>query len=111
MPTATNAHGSTNLSQYPKPSSYGSGYGSGYDALGQSQDYAKGGYAGSAQAQTKAGGVGVSAVTTGSSAATDLSAMYGKSHAALGKVNVSSFTRNYCFIVIYISLLRSSENR
>lgn len=89
MPAATNAHGSTNLSQYPKPSNYGSAYGSGYDALTQSQDYAKSGYVGGTQTQNKAGGVGVNAVTTGSSVATDLSAMYGKSHAALGKVNVS----------------------
>ncbi|GLV43563.1 lingerer [Carabus blaptoides fortunei] len=87
MPAATNAHGSTNLSQYPKPSNYGSGYGSGYDALTQSQDYAKGGYVGGTQTQSKTGGVGANAVTTGSSAATDLSVMYGKSHAALGKVN------------------------
>lgn len=90
MPAATNAHGSTNLSQYPKPSNYGSGYGSGYDALTQSQDYAKGGYVGGTQTQSKTGGVGANAVTTGSSAATDLSVMYGKSHAALGKVNVSN---------------------
>lgn len=86
MPAATN---STNLSQYPKPSSYGSTYGTGYDALSQSTpDYAKSGYVGGTQQQNKAQAVAGSAVTTGSSAATDLSAMYGKSHAALGKVNV-----------------------
>lgn len=89
MPTATNAHGTTNLNQYPKPSNYGSGYGSGYDTLTQTQDYAKSGYVSGTQTQSKAGGVGANAVTTGSSVATDLSVMYGKTHAALGKVNVS----------------------
>lgn len=86
MPPATNAHGSTSSTQYPKPGSYGSGYGSGYDGLAQNQDYSKTGYVSSSQAQSKAG-VGANAGTTGSSA-TDLSAtMYGKSHVTLGKVN------------------------
>jgi hypothetical protein len=88
MPPATNAHGNTNTTQYPKPASYGSGYGSGYDGLAQNQDYGKAGYVSSSQSQSKAG-VGANAGTTGSSA-TDLSAtMYGKSHVTLGKVNVS----------------------
>jgi hypothetical protein len=89
MPPATNAHGSTSTTQYPKPGSYGSGYGSGYDGLAQNQDYGKTGYVSSNQSQSKAG-VGANAGTTGSSA-TDLSAtMYGKSHVTLGKVNVST---------------------
>lgn len=86
MPPATNAHGSTTSTQYAKPGSYGSGYGSGYDGLSQSQDYSKTGYVSGSQSQSKAG-VGANAGTTGSSAS-DLSAtMYGKSHVALGKVN------------------------
>jgi len=86
MPPATNAHGNTSTTQYPKPASYGSGYGSGYDGLAQNQDYGKAGYVSSSQSQSKAG-VGANAGTTGSSA-TDLSAtMYGKSHVTLGKVN------------------------
>lgn len=84
MPAAANAHGSTTSSQYPKPGSYGSGYNSGYDALSQTQDYNKSAYVGPNQSQNKTG----VAVTTGSSA-TDLTSMYGKTHAALGKVNVS----------------------
>lgn len=86
IPTATNAHGASNSTQYPKPSTYGSGYGSGYDALGQSQDYSKGGYVGNTQGQTK--GTGANASSTGTTG-NDLSAMYGKSHTAIGKVNVS----------------------
>ncbi|KAK7867696.1 hypothetical protein R5R35_011563 [Gryllus longicercus] len=85
MPPATNTHGSTTTTQYPKPGSYGSGYGSGYDGLSQNQDYSKTGYVSGSQSQTKAG-VGANAGTTGSSAS-DLSAVYGKSHVALGKVN------------------------
>ncbi|KAK9693347.1 Ubiquitin-associated protein 2 [Popillia japonica] len=84
IPTATNAHGASNSTQYPKPSTYGSGYGSGYDALGQSQDYSKGGYVGNTQGQTK--GTGANASSTGTTG-NDLSAMYGKSHTAIGKVN------------------------
>lgn len=84
LPAATNAHGSSNSNQYPKPATYGSGYGS-YDALNQSQDYTKGGYVGNTQGQK---GSGANASSTGS-AGNDLSAMYGKSHTALGKVNVS----------------------
>lgn len=85
LPTVTNAHGSTN-SQYPKPATYGSGYGSGYDPLTQSQDYSKGGYVGNTQGQNKGTGANAS---SGGSSANDLTAMYGKSHTALGKVNVS----------------------
>ncbi|XP_063933027.1 protein lingerer isoform X3 [Zophobas morio] len=82
LPAATNAHGSSNSTQYPKPATYGSGYGS-YDTLSQTQDYNKTGYVGNNQGQK---GGGVNATSTGSSG-NDLSAMYGKSHAALGKVN------------------------
>ncbi|XP_021931148.1 protein lingerer isoform X2 [Zootermopsis nevadensis] len=92
MPPATNTHGSTSTTQYPKPGSYGSGYGSGYDGLVQNQDYGKTGYVSNSQSQSKAG-VGANAGTAGSSA-TDLSAtMYGKSHVTLGKVNVSTYFR------------------
>ncbi|KAL1513050.1 hypothetical protein ABEB36_002529 [Hypothenemus hampei] len=94
LPTVTNAHGSSANSQYgPKPTTYGSaGYGA-YDALGQSaQDYTKGGYTvGSAAAVVaaaqQAAQKGQTNSTSAGSAANDLSAMYGKSHAALGKVN------------------------
>ncbi|KAE8752080.1 hypothetical protein FOCC_FOCC001242 [Frankliniella occidentalis] len=86
---ATNAHGNSNSTQYPKPGSYGSSYGSGYDGLSASQDYSKGGgsYAGGhsgAQTANKAG-VGTNVPSTGSSA-TDI---YNKTHthAALSKVN------------------------
>ncbi|XP_023013390.2 ubiquitin-associated protein-like lingerer isoform X1 [Leptinotarsa decemlineata] len=82
LPAATNAHGSNNNNQYPKPATYGSGYGS-YDALNQSQDYTKGAYVGNTQAQKASG---ANASSTGS-AGNDLSAMYAKSHTALGKVN------------------------
>ncbi|KAJ8926036.1 hypothetical protein NQ315_009891 [Exocentrus adspersus] len=82
LPAATNAHGSSNSNQYPKPATYGSGYSS-YDALNPSQDYTKGGYVGTTQGQK---GSGANASSTGS-AGNDLSAMYGKSHTALGKVN------------------------
>jgi len=107
MCPATNAHGSTSTTQYPKPASYGSGYGSGYDGLAQSQDYGKTGYVSSSQSQNKAG-VGANAGTTGSSG-TDLSAsMYGKSHVTLGKVNVSTcfcFAMNLSCIMLVRSLL------
>lgn len=88
MPQATNAHGSSNSTQYPKQAAYGSGYGSGYETLSQSQDYTKSAYVGNAQGQNK--GTGANASSVGS-AGNDLAAMYGKSHAALGKVNVSAF--------------------
>uniref|UniRef100_A0A6P7FAI0 Protein lingerer isoform X2 n=1 Tax=Diabrotica virgifera virgifera TaxID=50390 RepID=A0A6P7FAI0_DIAVI len=78
---ATNAHGSSNSTQYPKPATY-SNYGN-YDTLGQSQDYTKAGYVSNTQGQK---GSAANASSTGSTA-TDLSAMYGKSHTALGKVN------------------------
>lgn len=87
MPAATNAHGTSNSTQYPKPATYGSGYGN-YDTIGQTQDYSKTGYVGNNQAQKG----GVNASSAGSTA-NDLSGMYGKSHAALGKVNVSFFVR------------------
>ncbi|KAB0803651.1 hypothetical protein PPYR_00621 [Photinus pyralis] len=83
LPTVTNAHGSNN-SQYPKPATYGSGYGSGYDPLTQTQDYSKGGYVSNTQSQSKGSGANAS---TGGSSANDLTAIYGKSHTALGKVN------------------------
>ncbi|KAF5282550.1 hypothetical protein FQA39_LY04957 [Lamprigera yunnana] len=83
LSAVTNAHGSNNT-QYPKPATYGSGYGSGYDPLTQTQDYSKGGYVSNTQGQSKASGANAS---TGVSTGNDLTAMYGKSHAALGKVN------------------------
>lgn len=86
MPQATNAHGSSNSTQYAKPATYGSGYGSGYETLSQSQDYTKSAYVGNTQGQNKATGANSSSV---GSAGSDLTAMYGKSHATLGKVNVS----------------------
>ncbi|XP_056647159.1 protein lingerer isoform X2 [Diorhabda sublineata] len=82
LPAATNAHGSSNSTQYSKPASYNSGYGN-YDSLNQSQDYSKGGYVSNTQGQKSSG---PSASSTGSTG-TDLSAMYAKSHTALGKVN------------------------
>lgn len=85
MPAATNAHGTSSSTQYPKPATYGSGYGN-YDTLGQTQDYNKTGYVGNNPAQK--GGVNP---TAGGSAGNELSGMYGKSHTALGKVNVSFF--------------------
>lgn len=85
LPAATNAHGSSNSTQYPKPANYGSGYGSGYDALSQTQEYGKGAYVGNTQGQNKSAGVNAS--TTGPTG-NDLATMYGKSHTALGKVNV-----------------------
>lgn len=90
---ATNAHGNSNSTQYPKPGSYGSSYGSGYDGLSASQDYSKGGggYAGghsAAQAASKAG-VGTNAPSTGSSA-TDI---YNKTHVTLSKVSLQGVKR------------------
>lgn len=84
---ATNAHGNSNSTQYPKPGSYGSSYGSGYDGLSATQDYSKGsgGYTGGhsgAQTGSKAG-VGTNAPSTGSST-TDI---FNKAHVALSKVN------------------------
>lgn len=86
---ATNAHGNSNSTQYPKPGNYGSSYGSGYESLSASQDYSKGGggYAGGhsgGQTASKTG-VGANAPSTGSSG-TDI---YNKAHVALSKVNVS----------------------
>lgn len=93
MPAVTNAHGSTASSQYgPKPATYGStGYGA-YDALGQSaaaQDYAKSAGYTAAVAHQAAQQKGQQNSTSAGSAANDIANMYGKSHAALGKVNVS----------------------
>ncbi|KAL0279068.1 UNVERIFIED_CONTAM: hypothetical protein PYX00_000700 [Menopon gallinae] len=83
---ATNAHGSTATSQYAKPGSYASTYGSGYEGLSQTQDYQKSAYVSTNQTQSKTG-VGVTTGSSGSSTS-DLSAsMYGKTHTALGKVN------------------------
>ncbi|XP_018321438.1 protein lingerer isoform X2 [Agrilus planipennis] len=84
LPTVTNAHGSNSTSQYPKPATYASGYGSGYDALSQSQEYGKGGYMSNTQGQNK--GAAANSSSTGSTG-NDLTAVYGKSHTALGKVN------------------------
>lgn len=89
IPAVTNAHGSTNSSQYQKAATYSSGYGSGYDPLTQTQDYGKGGYVGSTQGQNKSSG---SSASSAPSTGNDLTAMYSKSHAALSKVNVSTFS-------------------
>ncbi|XP_045481487.1 protein lingerer isoform X5 [Harmonia axyridis] len=82
LPAVTNAHGTNSNSQYPKPGGYSSGYGA-YDALSQTQDYTKGAYVGNTQGQKAASGNASSTGSTGN----DLTAMYGKSHTALGKVN------------------------
>lgn len=97
LPAATNTHGSSNSTQYPKPATYGSGYGA-YDTLNQSQDYTKGGYVGNTQAQK---GSGANVSSTGS-AGTDLSALYSKQHTALGKVNVSFISSNSFFSIFCI---------
>nr|CAD7432838.1 unnamed protein product [Timema monikensis] len=86
MAPATNTHGSTTSTQYPKPGSYGSGYSTGYEGLSQNQDYGKTSYVSGNQTQNKTG-VGANAGTTGSSATDLTGSMYGKSHVALGKVN------------------------
>lgn len=75
--------------QFPKPT-YNSGYGStGYDTLSQSaQDYTKGGYTGTGVGQPSKGQNVTNPPQAG--AASDItSSMYGKSHVALNKVNVS----------------------
>lgn len=84
MPTANASSGG----QFPKPS-YNSGYGStAYDALGQNtQDYSKGAYPGTGVGQ-QSKGQNVTNPPTGTGS--DItSSMYGKSHVALNKVNVS----------------------
>jgi hypothetical protein len=100
LPTATNAHGATNSTQYAKPATYNSGYGSGYDSLsGQgTADYTKnsGGYvsAGSQGGQSSKANVVGNAASSSNAApsASDLtSSMYSKTHVALNKVNVSKF--------------------
>lgn len=107
MPAVTNAHGSTASSQYgPKPATYGStGYGA-YDALGQSaaaQDYAKSAGYTAAVAHQAAQQKGQQNSTSAGSAANDIANMYGKSHAALGKVNVSIVG---CFFIINYRIRR-----
>lgn len=79
--------------QFQKPS-YNSGYGStGYDTLSQStQDYSKGAYPGASVGQQSK----VQNVTNPPPAGTgsDISSsMYGKTHVALNKVNVSEFLK------------------
>lgn len=108
MPAATNAHGTSSSTQYPKPATYGSGYGN-YDTIGQTQDYSKTGYVGNNQAQ-KGGGVNPS---TGGSTGSELSGMYGKSHTALGKVNVSFIlhcTNFHCVCFNIIKLCRTTAS-
>lgn len=75
--------------QFPKPS-YNSGYGStGYDALSQSaQDYSKGAYPGTGVGQ-QSKGQSVSNPPPTATGSDITSSMYGKSHVALNKVNVS----------------------
>lgn len=62
--------------------------------MSQSQDYSKGGYVGNTQGQTK--GTGANASSSGTTG-NDLSAMYGKSHTAIGKVNVR---KKYLILII-----------
>lgn len=86
MPTANASSGG----QFPKPS-YNSGYGStAYDTLGQNtQDYSKGAYPGTGVGQQSKGQNVTNPPPTGTGS--DISSsMYGKSHVALNKVNVSS---------------------
>lgn len=85
MPTANASSGG----QFPKPS-YNSGYGStAYDTLGQNtQDYSKGSYPGTGVGQQSKGQNVTNPPPTGTGS--DItSSMYGKSHVALNKVNVS----------------------
>jgi hypothetical protein len=79
----------TSGGQFAKPS-YNSGYGStGYDALSQSaQDYNKTVYAGAGVGQ-QSKGQSVSNQQSSGSGSDIASSMYGKSHVALNKVNVS----------------------
>lgn len=79
----------TSGGQFPKPS-YNSGYGStSYDTLNQTtQDYNKTPYASSGVGQQSKGQT-VSNPQTGGTGSDITSSMYGKSHAALNKVNVS----------------------
>lgn len=87
MPTANSSGG-----QFAKPS-YNSGYGStAYDTLGQNtQDYSKGAYPGTGVGQQSKGQNVTNAPPSGTGS--DItSSMYGKSHVALNKVNVSEFT-------------------
>lgn len=89
MPTANASSGG----QFPKPS-YNSGYGStAYDTLGQNtQDYSKGAYPGTGVGQQSKGQNVTNPPPTG--AGSDISSsMYGKSHVALNKVNVSYILR------------------
>lgn len=79
MASAGNAHG-TSSNQYPKPTSYGSNYSSGYDGLNQTADYGKSAYV--------SGGVKSGVGGASGSSATGVSDLYGKAHTALGKVNV-----------------------
>lgn len=76
--------------QFQKPS-YNSGYGStGYDTLSQTgQDYNKSGYASSGGQQSK--GQNVTNPPQSGTGSDISSSMYGKSHVALNKVNVSIF--------------------
>lgn len=96
MPTANASSGG----QFPKPS-YNSGYGStAYDTLGQNtQDYSKGAYPGTGVGQ-QSKGQNVTNPPTGTGS--DItSSMYGKSHVALNKVNVSEiFVHRRSFLQI-----------
>lgn len=70
--------------------------------MSQSQDYNKGGYVGNTQGQTK--GAGANASSTGTTG-NDLSAMYGKSHTAIGKVNVSTLSFSIIDIFLFTLLV------
>lgn len=80
----------TSGGQFPKPS-YNSGYGSSaYESLNQSaQDYSKSGYQSASVGQQQSKGQSVNNPQQSGSGSDITSSMYGKSHVALNKVNVS----------------------
>ena len=82
----------TSGGQFPKPNAYNSGYGSSaYDSLNQTgQDYGKtGGYQSAGVGQQQSKGQSVNNPQQSGSGSDISSSMYGKSHVALNKVNVS----------------------
>lgn len=83
----------TSGGQFPKPNAYNSGYGSSsYDSLNQSsQDYSKsgGGYQSAGVGQQQSKGQSVNNPQQSGTGSDISSSMYGKSHGALNKVNVS----------------------
>lgn len=82
----------TSSAQFPKPNAYNSGYGSSaYDSLNQTaQDYSKSsGYQSAGVSQQQSKGQSVNNPQQSGSGSDISSSMYGKSHVALNKVNVS----------------------